>query len=107
MENMKNGDDLISLKAAIAVVHDEWDGCLNYDGSGEEIANYTIFRLEDLPSVPRKGKWVMKKRGVQHHRYECSCCKAEIITSEDGIKKQKYCYNCGVKMQDGDEMVSE
>jgi len=74
-------DDLISRQAAIDAVHKEWDECLNYDGSGQDIAQYTedaLWRLpsaqqwipvtERLPEEERKDYWICTDTG---HQCEC------------------------------------
>lgn len=43
--------ELIDREETIRAVHDEWDECLNYDGSGTAIANETERVLNGVPAV--------------------------------------------------------
>lgn len=67
----------------------------------------TIQMIDDAPTIEaepvRLGRWVMVKRGEQHNHYQCSECGQFLITSEDLIRKEKYCFTCGAKMEVEDE----
>ena len=74
------------------------------------IGNKPIVEWKDVQKQPtidavpvRRGKWVMVKRGEQHHNYQCSECGFYLITSEKTIRKEKYCIHCGAKMDGGEE----
>ena len=63
----------------------------------------SVADIDNAPTIDaepvRHGRWVMVKRGEQHNHYQCSECGQFLITSEDLIRKEKYCYTCGAKME--------
>lgn len=91
--------DLISRQAAIDAVHDEFDGCLVWDESGEHTADEVERILDTLPSVQpeqRKGKWIHPYHyGLALPEHECSVCHEwEYADTES-----KFCPNCGADMR--------
>ena len=85
--------DLISRQSAIDAVHYEWDLCLNFDGSGTEIANDTEKALCDVPSAERHGKW-LEHKDYPGLAYLCSEC--NLFTTD----RSYYCPHCGALMDE-------
>lgn len=88
-------NDLISRRAAIDAVHEEFDGCLVWDESGETTADEVERVLSYLPSVEPKqkhGKWIR----LSNYLAQCSECKDYI---DNAIScGYNYCPNCGARM---------
>ena len=49
------------------------------------------------------GEWIRSYWNGANIRYTCSCCQVSIVTNEDYIKKHRFCYVCGAKMDKGSE----
>jgi hypothetical protein len=92
-------DEYIKREDTIKAVHEEWDECINYDGSGRQIASYTEDAIDDLPSADvapvRHGRWEVID-AEEPRRYGCSECKRLSWNMEN------YCGNCGARM-DGEK----
>ena len=43
-------DDLISRHAVIDAIHNEWDECCAFYGNGRDIALYTEYAIDQVPS---------------------------------------------------------
>lgn len=118
--------DLIDRQTAIDAVHYEWDLCLNFDGSGTEIANYTEKALCDVPSADtdlgdfsdklwraayergkadavRHGHWLRTGRTNVYGGFEveCSVCNDNVMITN--IEYEHYCRNCGARMDERSE----
>lgn len=99
-------DDLISRQAAI----DEFRKslCALEIESGREYGisfNGVERILKSLPSAERKGKWITYYHGGTDLSYSCNQCGAQapFIWMSDIQKKSNYCYNCGARMERGEE----
>ena len=92
--------DLISRRAAIKAIHDQFDECLVWDESGECTANEVERVLDGLPIIePKRGKWVdvMTEEWCTFDECKCSVC-GVVEYFNKGWKKFSYCPNCGAKM---------
>lgn len=82
-----------AIEAAIDAA-DDWDG-----GCSKERERFIREALEELPSVPRKGKWedeTFKPWGPVFHPYKCDQC------GEHSEAPSNFCPNCGCRMEEGD-----
>lgn len=91
-------DDYISRQAAVEALKDEWVGVPVYYLCGEDIFEYSKFRIESLPSVqPRKGLWIDIK-----HTFMTKCSVCDWINNDDS--SYNFCPDCGADMRgDSDE----
>lgn len=90
---------VISLQAAIDAIQNEWYECINYDGSGIEIADDTIRVIENLPSVIawKHGEWV-----IRDGMLFCTACNKRqfgYIAFDNVDWRPPYCPNCGAYMR--------
>lgn len=94
--------DYIDRQAAIDAVHEEFDGCLVWDESGETTANEFERILDYLPSADvqpvRHGYWIDVDDELISGR--CSVCGWESHLYEDDVVGMPYCPNCGAKMDE-------
>ena len=95
-------NDLISRRAAIDAVHEEFDGCLVWDESGETTADEVERVLSYLPSVEpeqKHGKWIVIMNEPNITFDECKCSECGVIEYfNKGWKKFSFCPNCGAIM---------
>lgn len=84
--------DLISRQDVIDAIEEEWNECLSeYDA--QTIINDTVRRIEQLPSVQKKGEWMPHPTNREYD--VCSSCGI-------GVQRREYGLN-----PDGKEWVSE
>lgn len=103
-------DDYISREAAIAAVHEHFDGILVYDESGETAAN----EVEDIllgltPFIPiisradvrpvARGHWVRKEHPSPIVEAFCSNCGDPALRAYGHPARTNYCPNCGADMR--------
>lgn len=67
--------------------------------------------ITDAPTIDaepvRHGRWIKQKcedtEGTTIDGWECSVCGEGFVwRTEEDINLEKYCYNCGAKMEDGE-----
>ena len=56
--------------------------------------------LWNLPSVPRRGKWIKDIERFGDNAYHCSQCGAVLEKDDLEWRNNYYCYHCGAKMED-------
>ena len=56
----------------------------------------SIWAVKEMPSVPRKGKWILDNPHSEIYRYACSECHAHHRARYD------FCPSCGADMREGD-----
>ena len=94
-----NVGELINRRDAIETLKDEWVGVPVYYLCGEDIFEYSKFRIESLPSLqPRKGKWTRREDGMLPIICECSVCGFDTTDFE----LFSFCPICGSRMGEGD-----
>ena len=84
--------DLIDREKVIEAIDDisvEVD-----EGYGFQYEKWRKYFCE-LPSVPRKGKWIKDTKRFGDDNYHCSVCSA--VLEEDDVKWRNnyFCYHCG------------
>ena len=93
-------DDLISRRAAIDAVHENYDKILDFISDGKTIASSVEDIICDLPSAQperKKGKWIKLYAG----NYKCSVC-GDWWANDDNemVEDFKFCPNCGADMRE-------
>lgn len=97
-------DDLISRQAAIELA---MQYCPDDDGSCSKADRDIRELLDDLETLPsaqpelKKGKWIVhpEVKNVYGGTYiECSQCGEKYVVQH--MEDEKYCRNCGAKMED-------
>lgn len=91
--------DLISRQAAIKAI-DDLPNCYNGYSDTYDKA-YIIGVLEELPTIePKHGKWIIASEWGGNYLLQCSAC-GEADNRMD--RTDRYCPNCGAKMERSEE----
>ena len=91
-EKQKPCEDCINREETLKALMDEWT---EFDS---EIIDFLVEKIKKLPSVTpteKVGWWIVKGES-----WCCSRCDEPICEIYDGKPYEKYCPNCGVKMQE-------
>ena len=72
------------------------------DAEGYERPVYEI-EVDEVEPV-RHGRWIDEDYVPSHTKYTCSVCGNTMLTNSEYVKKHKYCFACGAKM---DEVTDE
>lgn len=99
--------DLISRQDAIDAIPqtsvDAFENCRNCELLDRE---QVVEILESLPSADRPtGKWAIEERDCiygQKYILTCSECGDAVSVTESSLPHEKYCRNCGARMQRGE-----
>ena len=64
--------------------------------------------IDEAPTIDaepvRHGHWIYcRDRYADHKQYQCSVCGKHMWSKEKYIKDEKYCFNCGAKMEEDEE----
>lgn len=120
-----NGEDLIALDMVIEAVEQEpCEDCVSRKAILNELhelrkntpisdtkdfaCNHMLTFTEKLPSVqpkPKTGHWIKTPKAVMGEGYMWYCDKCEYQVYQDSSKPypdEKYCPNCGAKMESED-----
>ena len=76
---------------------------LGKEGNRVEYLLATVNKLED--KMPKRGEWVKAIWNNAHILCRCSVCGNEMFTKPDYVKKHKYCFNCGARMDGGEHDI--
>lgn len=85
-QNKLHADAADAIEALQAEIRESMQRCAE---CGDELAH----------QMPKRGKWVLSYWTNAHILYRCSVCGNEMLTSPDYVKKHKYCFSCGAKME--------
>lgn len=90
-------DRLLSERAVLDAIEDEWHGCTG-EYPASTIINDTCQRIEQLPSAQpeRTGKWLPEYGDPSARAHYCSACNFYYTTYPE---EMNYCPHCGAKME--------
>lgn len=100
--------EYIKKEEALQALHDFWDECINFDGSGTELMLDNEGVIDSLQtysfpnSVENKGEWILvvdsyfKDGTIEENHWECSKCGSD----RSGWGEFKFCPDCGADMSE-------